>query len=775
MGVQDVPTEVDKISVKFDLFILILNVEMAGRSCLITFIEILLFIWDFITYPFYFLIQQPWRNTQRMRRTRARIVTHQATEVTIRAVPMVNKIKDELKAQQGADQITTMERVWNFSLKKYGTRKALGTRAILGEIDEKQADGKVFTKFQLGDYSWSNYQELNSQAENLGKGFRELGMKPKDKIVLYANTCSEWMTSAIASFKHSIAVVTIYTNLGEEGVEHGVSQTDASVIVVSQELVPRLQAVLSKCPSVKHVIIIPNHKPVPTPTEPVGDVKFHKFEDIVNLGSSSSIHPMPPGPSDSAIIMYTSGSTGVPKGVVLTHGNLVQALYCIIPTAGDAFGEHRSSDCYIAILPLAHVLELLAENIMLVMGIPIGYSSPKTFTDSGTAVATGSKGDATVLKPSVVCVVPLILDSIYKGIRSKVAQRGPFFSQLIDLCFQYRLKWTKRGHDTPIMNKIIFSKFKAIVGGNLRILLSGGAPLAPDAHDFVRTCLGITLLQGYGLTETCATACIPDGSDMSTGRVGAPLQEVDVRLINWDEGGYTVTDQQGPRGEIVVGGSHVAKEYYAMAEKTEEEFFNDNGKRWFRTGDIGQMMSDGTIKIIDRKKDLVKLQGGEYVSLGKVESLLKTHPAIENICVCGDSSKANMVCLVIPGQAYLDSLSMKLGKSTATREELCKDVEVIADYIKIINSHGNQQKLQKFEIPRAVFLINEPWTPESGLITAAMKLKRKTIENVFSTEIAEMYIPVSRKASVINNNSRKSSKSSVNNNNAVAPQLPKVG
>merc|ERR1712227_884869 len=686
---------------------------MAGRSCLITFIEILLFIWDFITYPFYFLIQQPWRNTQRMRRTRARIVTHQATEVTIRAVPMVNKIKDELKAQQGADQITTMERVWNFSMKKYGTRKALGTRAVLGEVDEKQPDGKVFTKFQLGEYSWMNYQEVNSKAENLGKGFRELGMKPKDKIVLYANTCSEWMTSAIAAFKHSIAVVTIYTNLGEEGVEHGVSQTDASVIVVSQELVPRLQAVLSKCPSVKHVLIISSHKPVPTP-DPVGGVKFHKFEDVVNLGSSSSV----------------------------------------LPTAGDAFGDHRPHDCYIAILPLAHVLELLAENIMLVMGIPIGYSSPKTFTDSGTAVATGSKGDATVLKPSVVCVVPLILDSIYKGIRSKVAQRG---------------------HDTPIMNKIIFSKFKAIVGGNLRILLSGGAPLAPDAHDFVRTCLGITLLQGYGLTETCATACIPDGSDLSTGRVGAPLQEVDVRLINWDEGGYTVTDQQGPRGEIVVGGSHVAKEYYAMPEKTEEEFFNDNGKRWFRTGDIGQMMSDGTIKIIDRKKDLVKLQGGEYVSLGKVESLLKTHPAIENICVCGDSSKANMVCLVIPGQAYLDSLSMKLGKSTATREELCKDVEVIADYIKIINSHGNQQKLRKFEIPRAVFLVNEPWTPESGLITAAMKLKRKTIENVFSTEIAEMYIPVSRKASVINNNSRKSSKSSVNNNNAVAPQLPKVG
>merc|ERR1712098_492240 len=155
----------------------------------------------------------------------------------------------------------------------------------------------------------------------------------------------------------------------------------------------------------------------------------------------------------------------------------------------------------------------------------------------------------------------------------------------------------------------------------------------------------------------------------STGRVGPPLQEVDIRLVDWAEGGYTIRDQPRPRGEIVIGGGHVAKEYYAMPEKTQEDFFNENGKRWFRTGDIGQMMQDGTIKIIDRKKDLVKLQGGEYVSLGKVESLLKTHPAIENICVCGDSSMSNAVCLVIPGQAYLDFVSLA-GMNFAGRNKL---------------------------------------------------------------------------------------------------------
>jgi len=726
---------------------------MSFASLLIGCLEVLLFIWDVLTYPLYFLIQQPWKQTRRIEKTRARIVNHQANEITIRASPIVNKVKDELRASP--DDINTMERVFDFSVKKFGHKTCLGTRAVLGEMEEKQNNGKVFTKLQLGDYSWLTYQEVQSQAINLGKGFRELGVNPRQKIVLYANTCAEWMVSALAAFNHSLAVVTIYTNLGEDGVEHGIAQTDASLVVVSQELLARLMSVLPKCNSVTNVIIIPSHNPIPTP-DASERTKFHKYSDILTMGSSSLTTSSPPDPEDTAIIMYTSGSTGVPKGVVLTHSNLVHALLSVIPTVCDSIGSVRANECYIAILPLAHVLELLAENLMLLMGIPIGYSSTKTFTDTGTAVAKGSKGDAGVLKPTIVCVVPLVLDSVYKGIRANVSKRSEFFRLLVDLCYKYRLKWIRLGHDTPIMNQVIFNKFKAILGGKLRILLSGGAPLAPDAHDFCRTCLGITLLQGYGLTETTATACIPDGSDLSTGRVGAPLQDVDIKLVNWEEGGYTVSDQQGARGEIIIGGGHVAKEYYKMADKTEEEFFNENGKRWFRTGDIGQMMTDGTIMIIDRKKDLLKLQGGEYVSLSKVESLLKLHPAIDNICVCGDSGQSFTVALIIPGQAFLGKLAEKLNLGEIDRESICSNKEIIDEFTSEMIRHGIAQRLAKFEIPKAVHLIAEPWTPESGLITAAMKLKRKALGDTYSSEIVNMYDANNNKAGPVN----------VNNNNS---------
>jgi len=700
-------------------------------------ISVLLLLWDFITYPFYLIWDRPWRETRLIERTRARIVDSKPDEVTIEPLPIESKMKEKL--QNAPEKINTMERLFKYSSKTYSDKKCLGTRTILGELEEKQESGKVFTKLHLGEYTWQTYNDVATQAENLGKGLRELGLSPKDKVVLYANTRAEWMISAIGAFKHSLAIVTIYTNLGEDGVQHGITQTEASTVIVEEDLLPRLLAVLPKAPSVKNVVVIPSHKAEPLP-ENTDTVSFHKFSSVLSTGSSSAQGESPPDPSDTAIIMYTSGSTGVPKGVVMTHSNLVNAIFSIIPTIGSVFDRgDKSQDCYIAILPLAHVLELLGENIMLVFGIPIGYSSTKTFTDTGTMVAKGSRGDATILQPTIVCLVPLVLETIYKGILANVANRGPFFAELVNFCYKYRLKWLRSGHTTPIMDKLIFAKMRASIGGRMRILLSGGAPLAPDAHDFCRTCLGITLLQGYGLTETCATASIPDGSDLSTGRVGPPLQDVNIRLVSWEEGGYRVTDSEGARGEIVIGGAHVAKEYYNLPDKTEEEFFEDAGKRWFKTGDIGQMMSDGTIKIIDRKKDLVKLQGGEYVSLGKVESLMKLHKGVENVCIYADPTRMHTVAMVIPTAVWLEEVQAKLGKAGLSRGDACRDPEIVDELTSALWKHGLNQRLEKFEVPKALFLVSEPWTPESGLITSAFKLKRKALENVYQDAITDMY------------------------------------
>merc|ERR1719180_13892 len=233
--------------------------------------------------------------------------------------------KDELK--NASEEINTMERLFKFSSKKHGQKKCLGSRQVLGEMEETQTSGKIFTKLQLGDYTWQTYSQVAAKADCLGRGLREIGAKPRDRVVIYANTSADWMICAIGAFRQSLALVTIYTNLGQEGVLHGVTQTEAATIIVGEDLLTTLLAVLPDAPAVKNVIVIPCS---------------------------------PPGPEDTAIIMYTSGSTGVPKGVVLTHANLVQAVFYLIPTCETC--DLRPDDCYLALLPLAHVLELLAEN-----------------------------------------------------------------------------------------------------------------------------------------------------------------------------------------------------------------------------------------------------------------------------------------------------------------------------------------------------------------------------------------------------------------------------
>lgn len=211
-------------------------------------------------------------------------------------------------------------------------------------------------------------------------------------------------------------------------------------------------------------------------------------------------------------------------------------------------------------------------------------------------------------------------------------------------------------------------------------------------------------------------------------------------LVNWEEGNYRITDKPRPRGEVIIGGNCVAEGYYQMPEKTAEEFYEAHGRRWFRSGDIGEMLDDGTLKVIDRKKDLVKLQFGEYVSLGKVESCLKTCPIVENVCIYGDATKSYTVALVCPDRNHLAALAVKFGKDEDTPfEKLCEDRHLIGAVLRELVKHGKKHHLERFEIPGAVTLCKETWLPDTGLVTAAFKLRRKPLQDFYQKDIDRMY------------------------------------
>ncbi|XP_014462726.2 long-chain-fatty-acid--CoA ligase 4 isoform X3 [Alligator mississippiensis] len=634
----------------------------------------------------------------------------------------------------GAD---TLDKLFEHAITKYGKKDCLGTREILSEENEMQPNGKVFKKLILGNYQWLNYEEVHQRVKHFGSGLAALGLKPKSTIAVFCETRAEWMIAAQSCFQHGFPLVTLYATLGEEAVTYGLNECETSYLITSAELLEsKLKTALSEIPRLKHIIYV-DKKTISKSEYPEG-LEIHSMETVEELGAKPENIGIPitrPIPTDLALVMYTSGSTGLPKGVMMMHKNLIAGMtgQCErIPGLG-------SKDTYIGYLPLAHVLELTAELSCVAYGCRIGYSSPLTLSDQSSKIKKGSKGDCTVLKPTLMAAVPEIMDRIYKNVMSKVQEMNCFQKTLFKIGYDYKQEQIKRGYDAPLCNLLLFKKVKALLGGNVRMMLSGGAPLSPQTQRFMNICFCCPVGQGYGLTETCGAGTITEVADYSTGRVGAPLICCEIKLRDWQEGGYTFRDKPNPRGEIIIGGPNVSLGYFKNDEKTTEDFsVDENGQRWFCTGDIGEFHSDGCLQIIDRKKDLVKLQAGEYVSLAKVEAALKNCPLIDNICAYAKSDQSYVISFVVPNQKKLTALAAQKSVS-GSWIDICNNPIMEAEILKEIKEVANKMKLERFEIPIKVRLSPEPWTPETGLVTDAFKLKRKELKNHYLNDIERMY------------------------------------
>ncbi|KAL7979972.1 hypothetical protein Chor_004441 [Crotalus horridus] len=570
----------------------------------------------------------------------------------------------------GAD---TLDKLFDLAVTKFGKKDCLGTREVLSEENEMQPNGKVFKKLILGNYRWLNYEVTSQKVKRFGSGLVALGLQPKSTVAVFCETRAEWFIAAQSCFRYNFPLVTLYATLGEEAVTYGLNESEASFLITSLDLLEgKLKNVLSKIPCLKYIIYVDN-KTINKSDYPKG-LEIHNMQAVEELGAKPenfSIPPCRPAPTDMALVMYTSGSTGRPKGVMMVHKNLIAGM---------------TGQC---------------ERIP---GLGIGYSSPLTLSDQSSKIKKGSKGDCTVLKPTLMAAVPEIMDRIYKNVMSKVQEMNYFQKTLFKIGYDYKLEQIKRGYDAPLCNLLLFKKVKALLGGNVRMMLSGGAPLSPQTQRFMNICFCCPVGQGYGLTETCGAGTIT-------------------------EGGYTTRDLPHPRGEIIIGGPNVSMGYFRNDEKTAEDFIVDsNGQRWFCTGDIGEFHSDGCLQII----------AGEYVSLGKVEAALKNCPLIDNICAYAKSNQSYVISFVVPNQKKLTALAEQRGMSDSWIN-ICNNPVMESEVLKEIKDTANKMKLERFEVPIKVRLSPEPWTPETGLVTDAFKLKRKELKNHYLNDIERMY------------------------------------
>ena len=607
------------------------------------------------------------------------------------------------------------------------------------------------------------YKQVGEQAYKFGAALAATGCVPSDpvatlekvnkpcRIAIFENTCAEWMIAAVGAFSQSIGVATVYATLGIDSVAEAVVDNSISAIVCNKTNVLYLVENAKNMPCLKTIIytndLVGESMVVDMPTTVPDGLTVIAFDDFVALGDTAKYPVIPPTPESAAVIMYTSGSTGKPKGVVVKQSAIVAGCAAAEPKLGLHAGVK-----YLGYLPLAHIMELMYEFICLASGASISYADPKSLTATGAYPA----GALEVFAPTHMVAVPKIWDTIKKAIVAKVALSSPVAQALVNTALQWRAFAITIGLDTPLFNVLVFKKFKKFVGGNLEHALSGGGPLNGDVQNFIRVAFGFPLAQGYGLTETCAGLSIQDPDDMRNGIVGCPIPCVEVRLDSTpeicDKAGvaYLSTDRKDVdgndvwgRGEIMLRGENVTTGYYMMPEKTKEVYIDG----WFATGDIGQFMEDGSIRIVDRKKNLVKLKSGEYVALEKMEMVYGNCDFVDaiagGICCYGDGEMDRCIALFQIAKPASMQWAKKTGLIGETEQEgdwekVKNSKELYAHVMECFKKEHANSDLSHIEKLIAVALLEDSWTPENGCLTAANKLQRRKVIDDFATEFEEV-------------------------------------
>jgi long-chain acyl-CoA synthetase len=405
-----------------------------------------------------------------------------------------------------------------------------------------------------------------------------------------------------------------------------------------------------------------------------------------------------PKPEDIYCIMYTSGSSGVPKGVPVTHAAFVSAVAGLHAVVEETITHH---DSVLSYLPLAHILELVLENVALFVGGTLGFASVRTLSDINMR---NSPGDMRAFKPTVMVGVPQVWETVRKGVVNRVESSGALAKTLFWGAFN--LKSFLVANHLPgqtLLDNLIFGKVKAMTGGRLRFIVCGASALAYETAHFMSMVVAPMIL-GYGLTETCGCGALGSPLQWTVESIGAVPASVEAKLVSIPELGYS-TSSTPPQGELLYRGTSIVKEYYLNPEETAKAMLPDG---WFRTGDVGEIDANGHIRIIDRVKNLVKLQGGEYIALEKLEAVYRSAQVVLNLMIHGEGAYPRAIAVVCPNEKILAELAAELG---VDEHAMHCDPRVNAAVLKQLHAAGRKAGLSSLETIAGVVVVEEEWTP----------------------------------------------------------------
>ena len=575
-------------------------------------------------------------------------------------------------------------------------------------------------KGEDGEYRSISFEALRDSVDRLAASLARLGVTKGDRVAVFAYHGPEWVMADLASLELGAVIVPLYHTLSPSAAKYILNDSACKLIFVEgKELFGVIEAIRGEIPSLEHVVVF----------DEAGIEKggtYLKFADLTaeglegghgeSRGERAAGAALPPiSPGDPATIVYTSGTTGTPKGVVLSHGNILF----------DAFAALRRfevgpEDTFLSFLPLCHMI-----------GRTCGYYS-MLFAGATIAYAEGIStivSDVQAIRPTIIIVVPRIVEKIYEAVEQKVMEAPLIRRRLVFAavrCLNERVNRTYRGDSVPFSlrvrcafyDRLVASKFRKIAGGRLRLLVSGGAPLDRKLAKTLHV-LGFNIVEGYGLTETAPIVCAATVEDNRLGTVGKPLDGVEIKI--------------GESDEILVRGPNLMCGYFNMPEETAKAI---DGDGWFHTGDQGRFDAGGNLAITGRIKELIVTSYGKKVAPVPIEAEIVKSPYIDQVLLYGDSKKF-ITALVVPQREMIERYAQENGVAAGDYTELLARRE-IRDLIAAEIERASAE-LAPFEKARAFELLAEGFTVANELLTPTLKLRRQRIVERYRDAIDALY------------------------------------
>ena len=560
-----------------------------------------------------------------------------------------------------------------------------------------------------GIYEWTTYEQFSEKVDALRGGLASLGVSSGDKVAIICKNTEEWAVSAYSTYGLCGQHIPMYETQMPSEWEYIIRDCGAKVLLVANSLIfEKTKNFPDRIDSLEHVILL------------TGSVEGEvtTYEDLLKKGREKPVQKMEPESHAPMGMIYTSGTTGNPKGVILSHRNLIFECSVVIPLLGMSRDVRT-----LAFLPWAHVFGQVAE----VHGI-IGCGGSAGLVDDVNTLVD----ELGVVKPSVFFAVPRVYNRIYDRLQEQMKEKPG----LIRALFYGGLKQAKREREGETLGfldnlilllarKIIFKKILNRFGGNLRIAVSGASALSPSVAEFIND-IGISIYEGYGLSENTAALSLNYPGSRRFGSVGKPLPGVRIEIDK------TVEGSKEEDGEVQAFGENIMIGYHNLPDKTKESITEDGG---LRTGDLGHLDSDGYLYITGRVKEQYKLENGKYVAPAPLEESLKLSSYIDQVMLYGFNRPHN-VALIVVAMPAVTQYAEDLGISGSTEDIL--NEPLIRELFKEQLKHFGKD-FKGYEHPQNFSLLSEEWGIDNGLLTPTLKLKREVVEEKFKTEIEELF------------------------------------